>query len=180
MSFTRPPRSMKMFWGLMSRWMTPIRWAAVSASHTCMPIRNVSASGREVLRADFAEVLALEQLHGEEVQPLSLDVGAAELEHLHDVGVPDLSRDADLVLEPGDELVLAGEVGPDDLERDVLAELLVLGGEDIAHAPRADLPQDAVAAREDVAGRKDPHRSSLMVPQARCEGPPAGPPAGMR
>src|SRR5215218_929785 len=92
--------------------------------------------------------LPFEQLHGEE------DDAAMEghVEDPADVRVGDLARELDLAPEAFDRQVIAGDVPSNGLERDSLAQLLVLDLVDLAHAAAGQEAYDAVALRDLLAG----------------------------
>jgi len=83
---------------------------------------------------DGAEVLALDELEGDEVQALIL---AAE-EDAGDVLVVELGGAAGLLVEAADVLLVAGHLRGQDLQRDEAVELRVAGAEDGGHAADAD------------------------------------------
>ena len=80
------------------------------------------------------EVLAVDELHGEEVLPVDL----ADVVDAADVGMRDLARDAHLgveALEPRRDP--RARLAREELQRDRLAELQVVGAVDLAHAAAA-------------------------------------------
>ena len=96
------------------------------------------------------QILAVDVLHGEEVPPLDL----ADVVDAADVGVRDAARVAHLGVEALDPGRLRGELRRQELQRDGLAELQVVGAVDLAHAAAADEADDAVALGEDRPGSK--------------------------
>ncbi len=93
---------------------------------------------------DGAQVLAVDVLHRQE----ELAVGLADVVHATDVGVRDLPRHANLVAQACQRRRIVGEMGGQELQRDRLAELQVVGAVDLAHAAPAEQPDDAVALAE--------------------------------
>ena len=84
---------------------------------------------------------ALDQLH-HEVRPPA--IGGPGVEDLGDIGVVHQGQGLALGLEPGDDL-LAIHAGLDDLQGHPAADgMLLLGHEDGAHAPFADLLEQLV------------------------------------
>ena len=94
------------------------------------------------------EVLAVDVLHREEV--LAVDLG--DVVHPAHVGVRDLARGADLGEESVEALPVRRERARQELQRDGLAELQVVGAVHLAHAAAADQSDDAVALGEDRPG----------------------------
>jgi hypothetical protein len=129
-----------------------------------------------------ASVLAVEQLHGEEV----LAVRLADVVDLDDVRVAQRRRDARLVEEHPGDLGLDGEVGQDPLDDDELLEPLDAGGareEDLGHPPGGDVAQDLVLAqpeRPDAGHARrrrwlsGPHAARLYHAAAPYRGGPNG------
>ena len=72
---------------------------------------------------------------------------------------------------------VVGDVGGQELQRDRLAELQVVGAVDLAHAAAAEQADDAVAAGEQGAGREAPVRIARQNPRDRGH---AGPRHGAR
>jgi len=93
------------------------------------------------------EALALDVLHGEELDPLRLP----EVEDADHVLVRDLPREEQLLLEAGQGLGALRRVEADGLERDELVELAVAGLVDATHAALAEDRHDLVPVREDAA-----------------------------
>ena len=71
-----------------------------------------------------------------------------------DVGVREAARRLGLALEAARELVLAAELGQEDLDGEVLAHHRVLGAVDGAHAAHAEAAHDAVAIADDGADER--------------------------
>ena len=103
---------------------------------------------------DVREVHALEVLH-DEVRASVL--GRAEVGHVDDVGVPDARGGAGLASKPLHELLVSGVLTPEDLHRDALSDLDVLGPVHGAHAAGADAVADPVAVLDDPADEGLPH-----------------------
>ena len=96
------------------------------------------------------EVLAVHVLHREKGVAFEF----ADVVDAADVGMGDLARQADFGVELGEARGVAVERFGEELERDRLAELQVVGAIDLAHAAAAEPADDAVTAVEDRAGRK--------------------------
>ena len=96
------------------------------------------------------EVLAVHVLHRQESVALDLVyvVDAA------DVRMRDLPRHPHLGVQLGEPRGVAVDVGRQELERDRLPELEVVGAEDLAHAAAAQSADNPVAAAEERAGGK--------------------------
>jgi hypothetical protein len=97
---------------------------------------------------DRGEVLAVHQLpHDELVAALVL----AEVEHRDDVRMAQGRGGPRLVAEPGDEVGILPELGPQDLHRHVPLQLGVACAVDRGHATLAQELHEAVATAEDAA-----------------------------
>src|SRR6185369_12179353 len=97
---------------------------------------------------DLPEILADEVLHRDE------DVALGRLPEVGDVDdvlVADARGALGLLHEAAHEIGPAREIGEEDLERDLLLDDHVLGEVDEAHPPLAQLLQDAVAVRKNLA-----------------------------
>ena len=95
-----------------------------------------------------AEVLAIDVLHGEEIQPFDF----AEIVDAADVGVRHLARDADLVAESLERRLMVRDRLGQKFERHRLVERQVVGAVDLAHAALAEHGDDAVAPAEQFSG----------------------------
>ena len=92
---------------------------------------------------------AVEEFHGQEGDAVVL----ADLIDGHDVVGLDGRGGAGFAEEAGGRVLDGGHLGPHDLEGDGPLESVVLGAEDVAHAPLAEQFGDAVAAESaEVAG----------------------------
>ena len=98
---------------------------------------------RPVFLQDVEERAPLDEPHGQEAQPLAL----TDVMDANHVLVGDLAREHQLPPEPLDPLRVRPQVGAEDLERDVDAQLLVPRLVDGAHPPDAERAEDAVAPR---------------------------------
>ena len=78
-------------------------------------------------------------------------LGRAEVGDVDDVRVADARRRARLAPEALDQVLLPSSTRVQDLDRDALADLDVLGGVDHAHAALADLAQDRGSGRRSRA-----------------------------
>jgi hypothetical protein len=95
----------------------------------------------------LGEVLALHELHDEEVNPRSVgERGALGSVEVGDAGVVDGGEHPGLALEAGEPRGVEREGGGQDLERDVAAELRVGGAVDLSHPARADRGGHAIVA----------------------------------
>ena len=93
---------------------------------------------------ELLQVLARHELHGDEGRAL----GLAQVEHPADVAVADLPGELELVREALDGLLVQGDLGPQELEGDLLLDIRVEDLIDPAHAAVAQLLDDLVAAGE--------------------------------
>ena len=110
-----------------------------------------------------AEVLAVHVFHREEVLPPDL----ADVVHAADVRVRDLARETDLREESLDTVAVRRQVRRQELQRDRLAELQVIGAVDLPHAAAPEESDDPVALGEDR-----PRREAAGVDRVRRREPP--------
>ena len=96
------------------------------------------------------EVLAVDVLHRQE----HVAVGLADVVHTTDVGVADLSCDADLGAEPRQPIGVGGHKVGQELQRDGLAKGEILGAIDLAHAAASEQAEDLVPAGQHDARTK--------------------------
>ena len=104
------------------------------------------------------EVLALDELHGDEVHRGAVGEGRGfETVEVSDVRVIERGEEPGLALEAREPLGIGGEGLGQELDRHVAAELRVGGAIDLAHPARADRGGDPVV-RERLAdqGRAPP------------------------
>ena len=106
-------------------------------------VRGQAADAAEQRR----EILAVDVLHRQEM----LSVGLAQVINPADVRVRDLTRDANLVVEPGQRRRLGRHRTGQELERHRLRQLQVVGAVDLAHSAATEETDDPVAADEDRA-----------------------------
>ncbi len=132
------------FSGLMSRWITPCRWAYSRAWAASVAIRRASSTGSwRSRREPVAETLALDVRHGEP----ELARGLARVVDRQDVRVLQPGGELDLALEAlGAQR--AREIGVQHLERDRPVVPQVLGEEDGGHAAPPELALEPVAIRQ--------------------------------
>jgi hypothetical protein len=100
--------------------------------------------------------LAAQQLHGEEdVQRLASGLCLPEVVdqvvHPADVGMGHPAGELDFALEPLQNALVAGDLGPQHLDRHRLAQLQVGRLVDLADRPAAEEGDDPVAGGEDLA-----------------------------
>ncbi len=103
---------------------------------------------RPVLRDDLLQRAALEMLHRDVVGAVPLTA----VVHRHDVRVLQAGGTRRLAPEPLDELRVLREAPVQDLQRDITAELQVLGAIHVRHPARADPLEDAIATIDDGLG----------------------------
>ena len=102
-------------------------------------------------RTTSNKILAFEVLHDDE----RCAVGQRpDVEHARHVFAFDLDRGARFTRETTDQLLVRRALGPQELERDFLAELDVRGGKNKPHSARANEIVDLVFPGDDVAGLK--------------------------
>ena len=146
---TRPRPSIMTLAGFRSRCSTPRSCAAASPAQSCRAISSALSFG-EIADAlqQRRQVLAVDVLHRQEVLPVDL----ADVVDAADVRMRELPRDADF----GEEALAADRIARQrarqELQRDRLSELEVVGAVDLAHAAAAEQADDAVAVGEDDAG----------------------------
>ena len=134
--------------GLRSRWTTPTAWAAARPSQICTS--TASARGRSHAGAcPLAQAHAAEELHDDERRAV---VELDEVGDVDDVAVADPVDGARLLEEPEHRVAAPRVVAAQELERDLAAELDVLGAVHVAHAALAEQLEDLVAAEH----RSDP------------------------
>ena len=135
--------------GLRSRWTMPTRVrlgqrAAHLRDDAQDVVRRQPAQALEAL----AEVLAVEELHGDVRRP----VPDAVIEDLHDVRAAELRRGLGLALEAGLRLGKLGDLALDELDRAGDVEREVRREPDRAHAALAELSIEPEALRDDHVG----------------------------
>ena len=96
------------------------------------------------------QVFAVHVLHRQEVAPVDL----ADVEDAADVRMRDAQRHAHFVEEPLEPIRIALDVPRQELQRDRLAELQVVGAVDLAHAAAAEQADHAIAAADERAGQE--------------------------
>ena len=112
---------------------------------------------RAFARDELAQVLAVHVAH-RQIQGALVLAGLVDRD---DVRVVERGGDPRLALEASAETWVLGQLGRDELERDVAVELLLVGEVDDAHAATADQPLDLASC--DLRARAglvpDAHRS---------------------
>ena len=107
------------------------------------------AGRRSCCTADLrVQVMTVEELH-HDVRSAVLE--ATDVEGLRDVRPLEPYRRASLTQEAIDEIVVRGRLLEQELQRDLLRELDVLGGHHDAHAADAEDLLDPIFRRQDVA-----------------------------
>ena len=142
--------------GLRSRCTTPAAWMSASASASPMARADSRPEGNGPVAAMKAASDGPAAYSVTRNWPLRVSAG---LDHLDDAFSPDPGQRGRLAAEPGLELGVVGQFGPDDLDRDQAA---VLGHAEI---------HDGHAARPQPGGQPvapDPPR--IAVPQRRARG----------
>ncbi len=106
---------------------------------------------RAVAGEDGPQISAAKPLHHDERASVVDDAVVGDSD---DIGVPDSRRRHRLAVEPGDLLLVPGEVFAQDLDRHLLAQPQVLGEVDHAHPAAADLLRNTVSLAEDAADQR--------------------------
>lgn len=110
-------------------------------------VRGHPSGARQALR----QGLAPQQLHGEEDPAAFPALVVHEVERAADVRVGDPVAKEDLLLETQEEALVAADLGAERLDGHTLAQLQVLGLEDLAHGPLPEESGDPVASGKDFA-----------------------------
>ena len=128
--------------------MTSRSCAAARPAQICRAISSAAVLGEAADAPEQRrEILAVHVLHRQERRAVDfVDVVDAA-----DVRVRDLPRHADFGVELGQPRRILVDVRRQELERDRLAELQVVGAIDLAHAAAAQPLDDAVASAEERA-----------------------------
>ncbi len=126
--------------------------------------RGLARGERPVVADDGREVLALDELH-DDVRPRGV---LAEVEHLDDVGVAQRGGRTGLVAEPGEEVGVLAELGPQQLDGDVPLELRVARPVDRRHAALPEELKEAVTTPE--RGPDLGHGVLVLLCRAPCAG----------
>ena len=141
-TFTVPSARTLMFAGLRSRWMMPCSCAASSASAICFAIGSASSSGIGSARDPLRQVLAFDELHHERGDAIALfepvDAG--------DVRMVQRREHFRFALKPREPIVVGGERGRQDLDRDLAFQLRVRRAIHLPHPAFADLRGDLIDA----------------------------------
>ena len=152
-SFSRPSRRSRRFCGFTSRWTRPAACAAASARAACAPERRRLERRQRAAAGDqVGERLAVDVLH----RDVRDAVGLADVEDLDDVRVRQPRGDPPLAEEARAQVVVAGEILGETLERDVAAELDVAGEVDHGHRAVTERPLDLVPAGDGRRGQRSP------------------------
>ena len=122
---------------------------------------------RAVFCNELGEVVTLDVAHGEKEQAVLI----SRLVDGDDVRMVERGRDLRLAEEALAEALVLGELGRDDLERDLAPETLLLGTVDGAHPPSADERFDLIAgdrrSGRQHGARDETHRASVC--HGRCD-----------
>ena len=163
--------------GLKSRWMTPRSCAAARPAQICRAISSAALLGEAADAAEQRrEVLAVHVLHRQERVALDL----VDVVDAADVRVRDLPRHPHFGVQLRQARRIAIDVGRQELQRDRLTELQVVGAEDLAHAAACPAGRRCGSGRRGAcregSGRDRWRRSDESHPAAasamRWEGPP--------
>ena len=108
----------------------------------------------------FGQILALDQLHRQEVRGRAVgERRALEAVEVCDAGVVEGREDLCLALEAGEAVGVGGECLGQELESHVAAELRVGGAVNLAHPARAERRDDLVRAEAGAGGER--HAATL-------------------
>ena len=151
MMMTWPRPSIITLAGFRSRCRTPFSWAAANPAQSLRAVSDGLVDGQAADAAEEgAEIFAIHELHGNVMQAF----GDADVVDAADVGVGDLARDADFVVEAGEGAIVGGGGFGEEFQGDGLAESEVGGAVDFAHAAAAQESGDAIAAGHDGAWKE--------------------------
>ena len=164
-TFARPSSSTITLCGLMSRWTIPRRWAKRAGAQDLDRDVDRPRRGRAApsLADELLERAPVEVLHRDVVGAVPL----AAVEDADDVRVLQAGGARGLAAEALDELGVLGEAAVEQLERDLAAELRVLGAVDVGHPARAE------PAHAPGSGRRSACRAS--TPAHSCTPATPGP-----
>ena len=146
MMMTWPRPSIITLAGFRSRCRTPFSCAAANPAQSLRAVSDGLVDGQASDAAEQrAEIFAIHELHGNVMQSF----GDADVVDAADVGVGDLARDADFVVEAGEGAIVGGGGFGQEFQGDGLAEREVGGAVDFAHAAAAQESGDTIAAGDD-------------------------------
>ena len=140
-TFTNPSGRSITFSGLMSRWTMPAACAALSAAATWIAMSSDSRIGQPRRREAIPQRLALDVLHRDVARAVSR---LAEREDGADVRVTEGRGGAGLLFEAADARGVPDDVGGQQLERNLAPESHLRREPHLAHAARAERPQNLV------------------------------------
>jgi hypothetical protein len=100
------------------------------------------------------EILAVDVFHREEVKAGRVDVDFTDVVDATDVRMRDLPGQSHFLMEPRQPLRVLSEVLWQELERDRLTELEIVGAIDLTHPAATEHRNDAIAAGEDGTGNE--------------------------
>ena len=123
----------------------PFSWASSSASAICFAIATASSTGIGPRFEPLGEVLALDELHDEDVglRPVR-ERDAVEAVEVGDAGVVERGEQLRLALEAREPIGVGSEGLGQQLQRDIAPELRVGRAVHLAHAAGADRGRDPV------------------------------------
>ena len=153
------------FAGLRSRWTMPAAWAAASASASGIAIRSTSPSRIPCAGDEGVQGLPGHELHHDEVDAL----GRLDLVDGDDVRVVEGGGGARLLHEAGAAGLVRQPLGGQHLDRHLAAEARVAGAVHLAHAARAEGPEDLVRAelRPGSEAHGDQRKFSIIIRSRR-------------
>ena len=170
-TLTVPSGVTLMFAGFRSRWTMPLVRCLEPFRDLLRDQGRLVDGNRSPLQA-LAEVLAIDELHGQEVQGRAVgERGALEAIDVGDAGVVEGGQQLRLTLEPCEPIGITRHLGGQHLDRHLAAEIRVGGSIHLPHPAGADLGGDLVGT-EAGADHRVAHRppggarraSSLVQP----------------
>jgi len=110
---------------------------------TCLPhnLDHVFGGQFMFLVENAPKILPLDILHGDELDPIDF----SEVMDPYDVLVGNLTRENEFLLEPFDDVIVAGQIRTNDFQSHQLAHLSVSSLVDLSHAALSEELQDLVA-----------------------------------
>src|SRR5439155_7650534 len=115
-------------------------------------------------RQKLGEVASLEKIHGD-VEPAVVEL--PQVEHVDDVRMLDATSADRLAMEANDHVRTLRVLGLQNLQGDLLFDCFLHASINVAHAPFAELPQDAIAPGDELPDERVSYIAGRCVRERR-------------